>query len=46
MLKIGKKYPQPMDSIPKFNECRAYNKAKGPGKILKLINVWSMFIPD
>ena len=35
-----------MKKIPKFNKCRAFNKAAGPGKKPKLINVGPTFIPD
>ena len=32
--------------MPKFNKRRAFNKAVGPGKNPKLINVGPTFIPD
>ena len=32
--------------IPKFNKCRSFNKAIGPLKNPKLINVGPAFIPD
>ena len=35
-----------MEKIPKFNKRRAFNKAVGPGKNPKLINVGPTFIPD
>ena len=35
-----------MKKIPKFNKRRAFNKAVGPGKNSKLINVGPTFIPD
>ena len=35
-----------MEKVPKFNKRRAFNKAVGPGKNPKLINVGPMFIPD
>ena len=35
-----------MEKIPKFNKRRAFNKAVGPGKNPRLINVGPMFIPD
>ena len=35
-----------MEKIPKFNKRGAFNKAVGPGKISKLINVGPTFIPD
>ena len=35
-----------MEKIPKFNKHRAFNKAVGPGKNPKLINVGPTFIPD
>ena len=35
-----------MEKIPKFNKCRAFNKAVGPEKNSKLINVGPTFIPD
>jgi hypothetical protein len=42
-----KKYVgQAMEKIPKFNKRRAFNKAVGPGKNPKLINVVPTFIPD
>ena len=40
------KYLLAMDKIPIFNKCRAFNKAVGPGKNPKLINVGPTFIPD
>ena len=33
-----------MEKIPKFNKRRAFNKALGPGKNPKLINVGPTFI--
>ena len=35
-----------LENIPKFNKRRAFNKAVGPGKNTKLINVVPTFIPD
>ena len=35
-----------MEKIPTFNKRRAFNKAVGPGKNPKLINVGPTFIPD
>ena len=35
-----------MEKIIKFNKCRAFNKAVGPGKIQKSLNVGPTFIPD
>ena len=35
-----------MEQIPKFNKPRVFNKAVGPGKNPKLINVGPTFIPD
>ena len=35
-----------MAKIPKFIKCRASNKAVGPEKNSKLINVGPTFIPD
>ena len=35
-----------MEKNPKFNKRRAFNKAVGPGKNPKLINVEPTFIPD
>jgi hypothetical protein len=35
-----------MEQIPKFNKRRAFNKAVGPGKKPKLINIGPTFIPD
>ena len=35
-----------MEKIPKFDKRRAFNKAVGPGKNLKSINVGPTFIPD
>ena len=35
-----------MEKIPKFNKCRAFDKAVGPGKNPKLINVGPTFIPE
>ena len=35
-----------MEKISKFNKRRAFNKAVGPGKNPKLINVGPTFIPD
>ena len=35
-----------MEKIPKFDKRRAFNKAIGPGKNPKLINVGPTFIPD
>ena len=35
-----------MEKIPKFNKHRAFNKAVGPVKNPKLINVGPTFIPD
>ena len=35
-----------MEKIQKFNKRRVFNKAVGPGKNPKLINVGPTFIPD
>ena len=35
-----------MEQISKFNKRRAFNKAVGPGKKSKIINVGPTFIPD
>jgi hypothetical protein len=35
-----------MGKIPKFNKRRAFNKAVGPGKNSKLINVGPTFFRD
>ena len=35
-----------MEKNSKFNKRRAFNKAVGPGKKSKLINVGPTFIPD
>ena len=35
-----------LGKIPRFNKRRAFNKAVGPGKIYKSINVGLTFIPD
>ena len=35
-----------MEKFSKFNKRRAFNKAVGPGKNPKLINVGPTFIPD
>ena len=35
-----------MEKIPNFNKRSAFNKAVGPGKNSKLINIGPTFIPD
>ena len=35
-----------MENIPKSNKPRAFNKAVGPGKKSKKINIGPRFIPD
>ena len=35
-----------MEKNPKFNKRRAFNKAVGPGKSQKIINVGPTVIPD
>ena len=38
--------PYCLEKIPTVNKCRAFNKALGPGKNPKLINIGPTFIPD
>ena len=35
-----------MEKIPKFDKRRTFNKALGPGKKSKIINVGPTFIPE
>ena len=41
-----RKYLYAIEKIPKFNRRRVFNKAVGPGKNPKLINIGPKFIPN